>query len=88
MGRGPAVCQLAQHVGQIRQRRHTVLRGCTHEAVDRSGAARSIMRAGEEEVLPAERDVAQLLLAKIVVQVQAAVFDEARECRPLVQAGT
>jgi hypothetical protein len=43
------------------------------------------VRAGEEVVLPPERDVAQLLLAQVVVQAHAPVGDEPGQRRPVVE---
>jgi hypothetical protein len=56
------------------------------ETVEQRGVLRGIVRASEEEILPAERDVMELLLAEVVVGREAAVLQKACERRPLVQA--
>lgn len=83
---GPAGRELAQHVGEIRQRRHAVLGTCAHDAAERSGAVCRVVRAREEEVLAAESHVAHLLLADIVVGRKPSVVKEARERRPMPEA--
>ncbi len=83
--RGPAGRQLAQDIREVRQRRDAALGARADQAVQRRRATRRIVRAGEEMVFPAQRDVRELLLADIVVETQAAVLDEARERLPVVE---
>jgi hypothetical protein len=82
----PAVCQPAQHVRQVRQRRHVVLRAGAQDAVQRGYPARRVMRAREQVVLPPERHIPNLLLADVVVRAETAIVQEAVERSPVMQA--
>ena len=59
----PAAGELAEDVREVRQRWDAVLRASARQAVQRRGALRRLMRAGDEVVLAPEGHVAQLLLA-------------------------
>ena len=82
---GPTVGELVEYIGEIGERRHAVLGGCPHEAVERSGAASGVVRTGEEIIGSADSDVTDLAFAEIVVEAESAVFEKARECGPLVE---
>ena len=49
--------QLPEHIGKIWQRRHSVLGTGTHQAIERSGSAGSIVRTREQVVLTPQSDV-------------------------------
>ena len=76
---------LAQYVGEIGQGRHTILRAGAEQTVERGSAAGGRVRSSKEIVFPAEREVAELLLADIVVETEPPVVDKPRQRRPVVQ---
>jgi hypothetical protein len=68
---------LAEHIGEVLQRRHPVLCARAHQAVEAGCAGGRLMRPRKQEILPPQGDVAQLGLADIVIRGQATVFEEA-----------
>ena len=60
----PPARQLGEDVREVRQRWHPVLGAGSRQAVQGGGAPRRVVRAREQVVLPAERDVTELLLAE------------------------
>lgn len=82
----PSGAELREDVGEIGQGRDTVLGAGPGEAVEGGGVSCGVVGPGEEVVLPPERDVAQLLLAQIVIEADTSVVDEARQRDPVVEA--
>jgi hypothetical protein len=81
----PTVGELGEHGGEIGQQGHVVQGGGAQEAVEGRGAAGGVVGSGEEVVLATERDVADLALAEVVVEVEAAVVEEAGERVPVIE---
>ena len=70
------------HGAEIVFRIEAVELGRTDERVDRSGPLSALIGPGEEIVLPAQGNNTQRAFGAVVVHLQPAVVDVARECAP------
>src|SRR5262249_23367792 len=73
-----------QHVFEIVKRRDVDERAALNERIEERGPRGTVEAAGEEPVLATNSDGAELMFGPVVINPEAAVFDQALERRPLI----
>src|SRR5436309_5307037 len=80
----PAPGQLLQHVARVRPRIHVVEPAGSEDRIDDGRTPSALVRTGEEVVLAADSDLPEGSLARVVVDLEGAIFKEPRQGGPLI----
>ena len=80
------IWQPSEHVGEPGLRVDVVKLGGSDQRVDGSCTTAAFVGACEGSILASQGDGPQLALSGVVRHAQAAVVEEARECRPALEA--
>src|ERR1700737_2255808 len=82
LARGMAPLHSSEHISEIGEGLEVVELGRGEERSDNGPAIAAAVRAGEQMVLAAERDRSDGALDRVVIELDAAVVEEAGERRP------